>query len=156
MICKYYRICLYYFIKILRLKEDIHSVALGFSVGLAINFIPTFGFGLIVTMIAVKLLRGNVLAGIIGSLLFACISPIFFYLNIVVGKIVLGLKSEKAIEGFELKKEVIEQSTTFLSGMFINAMVFGTIVYFIMFVFLKFFRKRTVSRIRKRKKEKKK
>ncbi|MEH7590416.1 MULTISPECIES: DUF2062 domain-containing protein [Priestia] len=39
----------YLLIKLLRLKDHSHKVALGFSLGSVVNFVPTFGFGLIIS-----------------------------------------------------------------------------------------------------------
>ena len=61
----------YLLIKLLRLKDHSHKVALGFSLGSVVNFVPTFGFGLILSVGLAKLCKGNSIAGLIGGM-FLC------------------------------------------------------------------------------------
>src|SRR6478752_362796 len=75
----------YLLIKLLRLKDHSHKVALGFSLGSIVNFIPTFGFGLMISVGLAKLCKGNSIAGLIGGMLFMWAFPLLFYLNMVVG-----------------------------------------------------------------------
>ncbi|MGG4382838.1 DUF2062 domain-containing protein [Priestia megaterium] len=72
-------------IKLLRLKDHSHKVALGFSLGSIVNFIPTFGFGLMISVGLAKLCKDNSIAGLIGGMLFMWAFPLLFYLNMVVG-----------------------------------------------------------------------
>lgn len=61
----------YLLIKLLRLKDHSHKVALGFSLGSVVNFVPTFGFGLILSVGLAKLCKGNSIAGLMGGM-FLC------------------------------------------------------------------------------------
>lgn len=60
----------YLLIKLLRLKDHSHKVALGFSLGSVVNFVPTFGFGIILSVGLAKLCKGNSIAGLIGGMFF--------------------------------------------------------------------------------------
>ena len=85
MIPELRRSLLYHSIHFFRMRGSNEKAARGFAVGLACNFLPTFGFGALLSGILAKLVRGNVVAGFIGGSLLAIFWPVLFYLNIRVG-----------------------------------------------------------------------
>ncbi len=72
-------------IRFFRIRGSNEKAARGFAVGLACNFLPTFGLGAFLSGLLAKLIRGNVLAGFIGGSLLALFWPALFYLNIQTG-----------------------------------------------------------------------
>lgn len=79
-----------YLLLFFRIKDMPARVALGFAVGSCVNFFPTFGVGVPIALAAVRLVRGNIFAGLLGDLLFKPLFPLFFYLNLLVGNFLLG------------------------------------------------------------------
>lgn len=61
------RSVLYYLNRILRLSGTPYAIAMGVSVGVGVAFTPFLGFHLILTFLIAWLLRGNMIAGAIGS-----------------------------------------------------------------------------------------
>jgi uncharacterized protein (DUF2062 family) len=61
------RTVLYYVKRILRLSGSPHAIALGAAVGVATSFTPLIGFHLILTFVVAWLLRANMIAGAIGT-----------------------------------------------------------------------------------------
>ncbi len=129
-------------IKLLRIKDNAHSVSLGFTIGFLINFVPSFGLGPLISTTVAKLLRGNAIAGLIGGVLFIWIFPFLFYLNIVVGDFCIPIEINE-LEGDELEdaEEVIDAGLSigkaFFVGMIINMVVFGISLYYITFYIVK-------------------
>ena len=58
----------YLMLRLLRIKDTTHKIALGLSMGVAISFIPVPGTHIIQAALFTWLLRGNVLASFIGTL----------------------------------------------------------------------------------------
>lgn len=122
-------------LKLFRIRDNAHSVAIGFTVGFLLNFIPTFGIGPLASAALPKLFRGNTVAGLIGGILFIWSFPLLFYLNIVTGDILFPIKIEEIeIEhGIEETEEVIEAGITigkaFITGMLVNMLIAGFLSY---------------------------
>jgi uncharacterized protein len=79
-------------LKLLRIRDNAHSVALGFTIGFLVHFMPSFGIGPIISTTAARLFKGNAIAGLISGVLFIWMFPFFFYLNIVVGNLCIPMK----------------------------------------------------------------
>ena len=73
-------------LRFLRLKDSNERIARGFAVGLIINFIPTFGFGVLISGLAAKLVGGNGIAGLMGGALLVFFFPLLFSLDLLVGR----------------------------------------------------------------------
>jgi uncharacterized protein len=134
MIRKKLRECKCLTLKLLRLKDNSHSIALGFTVGLLINFVPSFGIGPFISTAIAKVFKGNSFAGLVGGVSLIWAFPFFFYLNLVVGYLFYPIDvidpstyytSEAVDVGLQLGK-------AFFIGMFINIPFFGILTYFIM------------------------
>jgi uncharacterized protein len=134
MIRKKLRECKCLTLKLLRLKDNSHSISLGFTVGLLINFVPSFGIGPFISTAIAKVFKGNSFAGLVGGVSLIWAFPFFFYLNLVVGYLFYPIDvidpstyytSEAVDVGLQLGK-------AFFIGMFINIPFFGILTYFIM------------------------
>ncbi|MCA1058960.1 DUF2062 domain-containing protein [Rossellomorea aquimaris] len=114
-------------LKLLRLKDNAHSIALGFTVGLLINFVPSFGIGPIISTACAKIFKGNSFAGLVGGVSLIWAFPFFFYLNIAVGHLFFPLDSTNDAVGVGL-----QIGKAFFTGMLINIPIFGVLIYIIM------------------------
>jgi uncharacterized protein len=152
----------YLCIRLLRIHDKVHSIARGFTIGVLMNFIPSFGFGPFFSTVSPKLVKGNTVAGFIGGVAFIWAFPLFFYCNVIVGEAILPINLETKIdiiieefeEGIEQPDEVISASLkigkAFLVGMFVNMVLFGFVVYFLVYYVIKRYRKEVLRFIRKK------
>jgi len=62
------RLARLYYLKVLRLQGDPHSLALGVAIGLFVGITPTLPLHTILIVSLAGLLRGNILAGLLASL----------------------------------------------------------------------------------------
>jgi uncharacterized protein (DUF2062 family) len=141
-------------LKLLRIKDNAHDIAWGFTIGLIINFVPTFGMGPIISPISARLLRGNSTAGFIGGVSIIWAFPILFYLNVVVGHLFLPVEVTELNEGLENTEEALAVSAeigiAFLIGMVANLFIFGCISYFLTYTVIKKFRYKLLRAIYER------
>lgn len=114
-------------LKLLRLKDNAHSIALGFTVGLLINFVPSFGIGPVLSTASAKIFKGNPFAGLVGGVSLIWAFPFFFYLNLVVGHLFFPLDSSGDAVGVGL-----QIGKAFFTGMMINIPLCGILTYAIM------------------------
>lgn len=129
------RLVRYYLLKFLRLNGSPRQVALGFAMGVCMNFYPTFGFGLAMAAVLAGLLRANIAASLLGDTLFKWLFPVFFYLNYVVGQILIGQADHSSISSTSMwswsGQNWAEVSKVFFIGMGINTLILGPILYFL-------------------------
>lgn len=137
----------FYILKLLRLKGAPTKVAFGFALGACINFYPTFGIALILAGFLGGITRSNVPAALLGDLLFKPLFPAMFYINLVVGDNFVREKTQDLAWAFP--KLLLLQSESFFvlgkvffTGAFINSMVFGAILFSIVYKVFKDHRKR--------------
>lgn len=151
MITKQLRKLKYLCIRLLRLKDRTHYIALGFTIGLIINFVPTFGIGPFLSTVGARLFKGNIVAGFIGGIAFIWAFPLLYYFNIIVGEALIPIKIDTKIEiifdeieeGYTEPEEVFNASLkigkVFFLGMIVNMLLFGLFIYtLIYFVFEKY------------------
>jgi uncharacterized protein len=124
-------------LKLLRLKDNAHSIALGFTVGLLINFVPSFGIGPVISTACAKIFRGNPFAGLVGGVSLIWAFPVFFYLNLVVGHLFYPLDGvDPTVIDLDSSSEAVgvglQIGKAFFTGMFINIPLFGILTYIIM------------------------
>jgi uncharacterized protein len=145
MIRKKLRECKCLTLKLLRLKDNSHSIALGFTVGLLINFVPSFGIGPFISTAIAKVFKGNSFAGLVGGVSLIWAFPFFFYLNLVVGYLFYPIDViDPSIDvGLQLGK-------AFFIGMFINLPIFGILTYFIMNYIVRKYRETMLTYVQKK------
>jgi len=123
-----------YLLLFFRIKDMPARVALGFAVGSCINFFPTFGVGIPAALAAARLVRGNIFAGLLGDLLFKPLFPFFFYLNLVIGNLLLG-DSREAISAQLLGlvrmewQAYVEVGKGFFLGAAVNSLALGLLLF---------------------------
>ncbi|MGV1098779.1 DUF2062 domain-containing protein [Thiovibrio sp. JS02] len=65
------RLARYYYLKVLRLQGDPHSLALGVAIGLFVGVTPTLPLHTVLIIGLAGLLRGNIIAGLIASVVIS-------------------------------------------------------------------------------------
>lgn len=122
---------LFHLIRLFRIREQSERVARGFALGLIVNFLPTFGFGVVISGALARLCGGNAVAGVVGGALLTFAWPVLFYLNLRMGGLLVS--APVPIEGLE---EVTEKSfeallwgRTFLAGAVMNCLLAGLASY---------------------------
>lgn len=140
-------------IQLLRIKDNAHTVSLGFTIGFLVNFVPSFGLGPIISTTAAKLLKGNAIAGLIGGVLFIWVFPFLFYLNIIVGDFFIPIEINELDGELEDAEEVIDAGLSigkaFFVGMIINMITFGILMYYITLYIIKKHRVRLLRLVHK-------
>ena len=83
---KIFRIFRLFKLKIYRIRDFPESVAIGLSWGAAVSFTPLLGFHLIICYLGTWLMRGNLIAATVGTIIGnPWTFPIFFYLDYKIG-----------------------------------------------------------------------
>jgi len=139
----------YYILKFLRLKGTPWKVALGFAVGAVVNFYPTFGFGVPLAGALAGFVRGNIPAGLIGDILFKPLFPAFFYLDLLLGNMLIGQRnadiSRAVIDLAKLEPGAfLTVGKVFLIGAFINSLLVGLLLFMIIFKVFKSYRRQLI------------
>ncbi len=62
------RTSIYYFLRLARLEASIYSISAGFACGSMVSFTPFIGFHFILAIVVAFLIRGNILASMIGTI----------------------------------------------------------------------------------------
>lgn len=135
----------YTIIKLLRIKDKAHSTAIGFTLGLLINFVPSFGFGPVFSVACAKLFRGNSVAGFLGGISLIWAFPLLFYLNFLIGNALLPVELSEIVEDMGDPSDAIEATLhlgkAFFIGMFTNMFFAALIVYFLIYTMITKYRK---------------
>lgn len=140
MVNKLLRIIKFLLLRLLRINDSAHGIAVGFTMGLLINFTPTFGIGPILSAICARLFKGNPVAGFIGGLAFLWVFPILFYLNLLVGGALLTIEIIDFKDIVGVLDAGVQIGEAFFIGMLINILIFGTIFYFFIFIIVNKYR----------------
>ncbi|WP_025028778.1 DUF2062 domain-containing protein [Caldalkalibacillus mannanilyticus] len=150
MVKKLQRKCKYLIIKLLRIKDKAHSVAIGFTAGMLINFVPSFGFGPVISVGVARIFRGNTVAGFLGGISLLWAFPILFYLNLVVGNACIPFTDPNVIVDETPVLEVgLQVGKAFFIGMLVNMLLFGVATYFAIYFLITKYRKRLLSYVYK-------
>lgn len=136
-------------ISLLRIHDKSHSIALGFCLGTLINFVPSFGFGPVISVAFARLFRGNSVAGFLGGVSLIWAFPILFYLNFIVGQALLPAELTEIVEEIKDTGDAIEAGLhlgkAFFIGMVVNMVVAGVTIYFAILTVLTKYRKRLLK-----------
>ncbi|WP_202078517.1 DUF2062 domain-containing protein [Caldalkalibacillus salinus] len=136
-------------VKLLRIQDKTHSIAMGFTLGFLINFIPSFGFGPVLSVATARLFRGNTIAAFLGGISVIWAFPLLFYFNIVVGQVWLPEEPAPTLQQDDFVHTSVLISQSFMIGMVINVMIFGFIVYFFTFALISRYRQALLRYIHK-------
>ena len=73
-------------LKVYRIRDFPESVAIGLSWGVAVSFTPLLGFHLIICYLGTWLMRGNLIAATVGTIIGNPLTfPFLFYINYKIG-----------------------------------------------------------------------
>ncbi|WP_299741190.1 DUF2062 domain-containing protein [uncultured Rossellomorea sp.] len=142
-------------LKLLRLKDNAHSIALGFTVGLLVNFVPSFGIGPVISTACAKIFKGNPFAGLVGGVSLIWAFPLFFYLNFLVGHLFYPINVVvPSVETVDSASEAVgyglQIGKAFFIGMFINIPLFGTFTYWVMNSIVRRYRESMLTFVQKK------
>lgn len=153
MINKQLRRLKFLLIRLFRLKDNAHNISLGFTLGFLIHFIPSFGMGPIISTASAKLFKGSPVAGFISGVSLIWLFPFLFYLNVIVGETLFPYGIFPSASGMPYHGAAIGASmhvgAAFFLGMIVNIILFGMIVYFLIYTLLLKYRLNFLSAIKK-------
>lgn len=135
MLKNYLRKLKFLIIRLFRIKDNAHGIAMGFTIGLITNFVPSFGTGPFLSVGAAKLFKSNPVAGFIGAVSIVWAFPFCFYLNILVGERVFPI--DNILEEPGLAIAGLSIGLLFIKGMIINMILFGTVTYYLVYSTIK-------------------
>lgn len=139
-------------LRMLRVRKGRERVARGFALGLVINFLPTFGFGVFVSGFVARLFGGHFGAGIIGGASLTPFWLVLFFLNVRMGDFLLGRKPEIG-DPSEVTDKMVNSMVlgkAFILGSMANMIIAGLVSYAIMLVVLVMMRRTTITYLRYR------
>jgi uncharacterized protein (TIGR03546 family) len=135
--------------KVMRLPDSPKKIAGGVALGVALDFLPVPIISIPISFVLAKLIRVNAVASVLTVVFFKCAVPVFFYMNYMVGKLVLlDTAVSPAANGFHAMDIlgwmdwVRHLGYPFLVGSFINASLAAVITYFIVSKLLIYRRRR--------------
>ena len=76
------RTSIYYFLRLTRLEASIYAISSGFACGAMVSFTPFIGFHFVLALIVAFIIRGNLLASMIGTIVGNPITFPFIWLTI--------------------------------------------------------------------------
>ena len=143
--------------QVVEIKEKPYKVALGCALGIAINFIPTFGIGFVLAFLLAMLFRINRASAAVTSLVTGPLVPLMYALNFVVGGLILTpVLGEESVMDFIIRQYSMILKlgnirdkiygflelfgSTFLVGATVNAFLFALGFYFLALFLLKKYR----------------
>lgn len=146
---------LYNVIRLFRIRAASEKVARGFALGMVVNFLPTFGFGVLISGFVARLLGGNTVAGFIGGATLTFFWPLLFYLNIRVGGLFYQppISVEEVGDVTEKTLSALVWGKTFTIGAVLNCLVVGMIVYYALRLLYVRVRPRTLAYFRRHAKD---
>lgn len=138
-------------LRLFRLNESRERIARGFALGLIINFLPSFGFGVLISGFVARVLGGNLLAGLVGGASLTFAWPLLFYFNVRTGAMLVQPHQPLDALG-DVNTESVNAllwGQTFIVGTIINCVVVGLMVYAGVYLLYRPLRPRAVSGLRR-------
>jgi len=122
-------------IRVFRVKDASERVARGFALGMVVNFVPTFGLGVLFSGFVARLFGGNVIAGIAGGASLTFFWPFLFFLNLRMGSLLVRPEVEvrDVADIDEKSMNALMWGKSFILGMSVNIILAGLLAYVIVF-----------------------
>ena len=141
------RASLFYFLKLLRVKDSQDKLAVGFACGSMVSFSPFIGFHFLLAVIFAYILRGNIVASLIGTFVGNPFTFPFIWVFIYkVGNIFF-----KNDQNFSLEltfESLFNQGYDILVPMLIGSLIVSIPIWFLSYYTVKFlmtsFKKRKI------------
>ena len=132
------RASLFYFLKLLRVKDSQDKLAVGFACGSMVSFSPFIGFHFLLAIIFAYILRGNIVASLIGTFIGNPFTFPFIWVFIYkVGNIFFKNNQNFSLElTFE---SLFNQGYDILVPMLIGSLIVSVPIWFISYYTVKFF-----------------
>ena len=131
------RASLFYFLKLVRVKDSQDKLAIGFACGSMVSFTPFIGFHFFLAVIFAYILRGNIVASLIGTFIGNPFTFPFIWIFIYkVGNIFF-----KNDQNFSLEltfQSLYDQGYDILIPMLIGSLIVSIPVWFISYFTVKF------------------
>lgn len=150
---KLYRRIKYEYYKLIRMKGAPSFVALGFAVGIFVEFItlPTFGIAFLLLFPLVKAFRCSMPAAVIGFVMGKLVLPLFLVLNYRLGYLIIG---HPALSGFSAPDQawqewliwIEEKGLAYFTGSAIMGVVVAIASYLLVMIALQLYRKKSSSK----------
>jgi uncharacterized protein (DUF2062 family) len=125
---------LFHLIRLFRIRAASEKVARGFALGLAVNFYPTFGFGVLISGFVARVLGGNLAAGLAGGALLTFAWPFLFYLNVRMGSWMRGRRPplQDPSEVTEKTIDALVWGKNFTVGAIVNSLLVALAAYLLL------------------------
>ena len=141
------RASLFYFLKLIRVKDSPDKLAVGFACGSMVSFSPFIGFHFLLAVIFAYVLRGNIVASLIGTFVGNPFTFPFIWIFIdQVGNIFF-----KNDQNFSLEltfESILDQGYEILMPMLIGTIIVSIPIWFVSYYTVKFlmgsFKKRKI------------
>lgn len=150
---KLYRKMKYEYYKLIRMKGAPSFVALGFSVGIFVEFItlPTFGLAFLLLFPLIKLCRCSLPAGLIGFVIGKLVLPVFMVINYKIGYAIVGkpLNEHMAHNDDTWGRWLIwmkEKGLAYFTGSAVMGVIVAVGSYFLVYAALQWYRGRKTRR----------
>ena len=131
------RASLFYFLKLIRVKDSQDKLAIGFACGSMVSFSPFIGFHFLLAVIFAYILRGNIVASLIGTFVGNPFTFPFIWIFIYkVGNIFF-----KNDQNFSLEltfQSLFNQGYDILIPMMIGSLIVSIPIWFISYFTVKF------------------
>ena len=129
---------IYYFLRLTRLEASIYSISAGFACGSMVSFTPFIGFHFFLALVLAFLIRGNLIASMIGTVVGNPVTFPFIWITIYrIG--IIFLNKNEIDRNIELNFEnIINGSWEILLPMLIGSSIICVPIWFISFFMLKF------------------
>ena len=141
------RASLFYFLKLVRVKDTQDKLAIGFACGSMVSFSPFIGFHFFLAIIFAYILRGNIVASLIGTFIGNPFTFPFIWIFIYkVGNIFF--KNDQNVSLELTFQSLFDQGYDILMPMLIGSLIVSIPIWLISYFTLKFlmssFKKRRV------------
>ncbi len=152
---KYRRRIKYYLLKLFRLQDSSKAVAGGIAWGVFVHFYPTCGFGALLAVGLAGLFRANLIAATLGWAISMPLFPLFFYLNYLMGDLLLGQSPAMVHQSLHVAtvvelRELLYVGQAFLIGSAMNGLIVVTLTWWVLYLLLKRYRTTALKFIRKK------
>lgn len=140
-------------IKLFRIKDNAHNISIGFTFGFLIHFVPSFGIGPLLSSVGAKLFKGSPIAGFISGVALVWLFPFMFYLNVIVGETLFPYGIFPSAAGMPHQGLTMDAGmhvgAAFFLGMVVNILLFGLIVYFMIYTIIQRYRHSFLAFVKK-------
>ncbi|MGE5397570.1 MAG: DUF2062 domain-containing protein [Chitinophagales bacterium] len=133
-------------------------LAIGFAIGVCVNFLPTFGFGFPLAIALSFITRTSIIGSLIGETLSKVFFPIFLLLDVFTGNLLCPFPNtmytpDSVMAIFSGWKSFQPYAVPLLIGMSVNILLAGSLITFINYWLLSRYRKKIIKFLLSREEE---